>query len=1481
MKLEKPRYITKQAAQIMAQEGKLDLLLKTLEENEKKREQAETRARADLADFKKAMEARLPQVEQKVNDINSVVATLSTKVEQLEGSMLRQGRQEKGAVDAKEDPFSPSPSPSLIHGMRESLFTAASPFGGEAGDTVAVTGGGNLGSSLPLMSCPQFSGDNPQMWRAICEVYFDVYGILPSSWVKVATLNFTGNAAFWLQSVRNQLIGVTWYDFCERICARFTRDRQQTLIRQWIHAKQTASVAEYVELFDSIMHQLNAYESTAPILYFVTKFVDGLKDEVRSGVIMQRPQDLDTAYTLALLQEEALEGVKTAGSKKMEVGVNYIKQPPRIMNPMVGSTPQRNSGMGTEERRSAEVSKPREDRFSALKSYRKAKGLCFTCGERWGRDHKCATTVQLHVVQELLETLSIETDEQPESEAVSAEEEVKLMAISQQALNGTESSKSIRLRGWIQGTELLMLVDSGSSHSFIDEEVGRKLTGVEPLQQPLKVQVADGGQISCSGILPECHWWMQGHCFKSNFRLLALGGYDIILGMDWLQQHSPMKIDWNQKWLEFNYNQQLIRLMGVAQQTNHCFEISGEQLLGMAKIGAIMYMVQLNENRQGEPTNIQPVVQELIQEFQSVFAEPKGLPPKRRCDHKIPLVEGAQPVNLRPYRYNPELKDEIERQIAEMLDSGVIQHSQSAWSSPALLVRKKDGTWRLCVDYRQLNNVTVKSKYPVPIIEELLDELAGAKWFSKLDLRAGYHQIRMVPGEEHKTAFQTHSGHYEYRVMSFGLTGAPATFQGAMNATLAPVLRRCALVFFDDILIYSPNLQSHLQHLREVLQLLKLDQWQVKLSKCSFAQQEVSYLGHVIGVHGVSTDPTKVQDVLNWAVPKNIKKLRGFLGLAGYYRKFVKGFGVISKPLTYLLRKGVTFQWTEETNEAFNQLKQSLVSAPVLALPDFSKQFVVETDASDTGIGAVLSQEGHPVAFLSKALGPRSRGLSTYEKECMAVLLAVEHWRSYLQHQEFLILTDHHSLVHLADQRMHTPWQQRAFTKLLGLQYRIGYRKGSTNSAADALSRKEKSDDSQIVAISACTPTWLQAVTEGYIKDSFSSQLLAELAVSPSARPHFSLQQGIIRYKGRIWIGDNPSLQQQLINEMHSKPIGGHSGFPVTYRRMKQLFAWKGMKEAVKTQLKQCQICLQAKPERVKYPGLLQPLPVPVGAWQVISMDFIEGLPISERYSCILVIVDKFSKYAHFLPLIHPYTAQSVATTFMKNFYKLHGMPKVIISDRDRIFTSLFWEHLFTKSGTELHMSSSYHPQSDGQTERVNQCLEIFLRCFVHSTPSKWAAWLHLAEFWYNSSYHSAVQRTPFEIIYGFPPNHFGISSEDCINPDLDEWLADRKLMHQLIQQHLHRAQQQMKAYADKNRSFREFKEGDWVYLKLQPYVQSSVARRANHKLSFRYYGPYQVLEKVGTVAYKLKLPSDCHIHPVVHVSQLRAAVGFCPPVQQ
>ena len=319
------------------------------------------------------------------------------------------------------------------------------------------------------------------------------------------------------------------------------------------------------------------------------------------------------------------------------------------------------------------------------------------------------------------------------------------------------------------------------------------------------------------------------------------------------------------------------------------------------------------------------------------------------------------------------------------------------------------------------------------MIDELLDELSGAKWFSKLDLKAGYHQIRLAPGEEHKTAFQTQNGHYEYRVMAFGLTGAPATFQHAMNASLDPVLRKFALVFFDDILIYSPSYAGHLEHLAAVLEILKKGKWQVKLSKCAFAQKQVACLGHVISATGAAIDPVKIQAIKEWPVPRNLKELRGLLGFSGYYRKYIRFYAMISKPLIDLLKKGVAFIWTHETEVAFQALKGALCSAPALALPNFEQMFVVETDACDVGIGVVLSQNGHPLAFVSRALGPHNRSLWVYEKEYLAIFLAMQQWRSYLQLGEFVIKTDHKSLTNLTYQRLQTDWQRKALTKLMGL----------------------------------------------------------------------------------------------------------------------------------------------------------------------------------------------------------------------------------------------------------------------------------------------------------------------------------------------------------------------------------------------------------------------------------------------------------------
>ena len=329
-------------------------------------------------------------------------------------------------------------------------------------------------------------------------------------------------------------------------------------------------------------------------------------------------------------------------------------------------------------------------------------------------------------------------------------------------------------------------------------------------------------------------------------------------------------------------------------------------------------------------------------------------------------------------------------------------------------------------------------------------------------------------------------------------------------------------------------------------------------------------------------------------------------------------------------------------------------------------------------------------------------------------------------------------------------------------------------------------------------------------------------------------------------MGNNTIAQQHIMQALHAGAVGGHSGVQATYQRIKALFAWPKLKQTITQFVQGCQICQQAKHEHVKLPRLLQPLPVPEQAWHTMSLDFIEGLPKSYKWDVILVVVDKFSKYAHFLPLSHPYTALQVAQTYFNNIYKLHGLPSAIISDRDRIFTSALWQQLFTLSDTKLLMSSSYHPQTDGQTKRVNQCLEAFLRCTVHSCPKEWYKWLPLAEFWYNTTYHSALQTTPFEVLYGHPPRHLGIYDPlDVTIPDLASWLTERNLLTKLMQQQLLRGQQRMKNQSDKNRSEREFSEGDLVYLKLQPHIQSSVAFRSNNKLSFRYFGPYKILSRV------------------------------------
>lgn len=395
-----------------------------------------------------------------------------------------------------------------------------------------------------------------------------------------------------------------------------------------------------------------------------------------------------------------------------------------------------------------------------------------------------------------------------------------------------------------------------------------------------------------------------------------------------------------------------------------------------------------------------------------------------------------------------------------------------------------------------------------------------------------------------------------------------------------------------------------------------------------------------------------------------------------------------------------------------------MASTPVLALPYFNKQFIVETNACDAGLGVVLMQDDRSIAFISKSLSSVHQHLSIYEKEFLALILAMEKWRQCLQRQEFVIRTNHESLAYLNEQTLQSELQRKAITRLMGLQLKIVYRKGGENVVADALSRIPHLMLTQ--AVSTVQPLWIQEVVNYYATDVQAQELIQQLALHSPNDKGFSLKQGIIRLGNQVWIGDNSALKTKLITAFHASVIAGHSGVQATYLRLKKMFSWRGLKTDVENFVKQCAVCQHAKHERVHPPGLLQQLPIPAGAWQDITMDFIEGLPKSEGYNCILVVVDRFSKYAHFIPIKHPFIAKQIAQVVLDVVFRLHGPPKSIATDRDRIFTSNFWKELFQLSKVTLHMSSAYHPQTDGQSERVNQCLEMYLRCSVHETPTKW-----------------------------------------------------------------------------------------------------------------------------------------------------------------
>lgn len=1308
--------------------------------------------------------------------------------------------------------------------------------------------------SAKKVELPMFDGEDPAGWISRAEVYFRVQDTTPAVKVDLTQLCMEGPTIHFFNSLLNEEEELTWERLKGALVERYGGHGEGDVYEQLTALRQVGTVDEYITEFEYLTAQI----PPLPDKQFSGYFLHGLKaGKVRSLSAVGNLSRGKLLQVTRVVEREVRGDAGTGISKHPKSGhgsskpgfggsskgggADWVMVKGKENGPSGGS-----KGGGFGPRSEKGRNGPLDRGFSHL-SYnelleRKQKGLCFKCGGPFHPKHQCPDKHLRVLITEEEETeegggklLAVEV----EDEEGGSEGEMSILSLLQLGQLGTDKPQSIQLKGAVNGVPVVILVDSGATHNFIDKRLVQKMSWAVDNSTSMCIKLGDGTKAQSIGVCPDLGVEVGEVQLAIRAHLFDLGGVDIVLGVDWLRTLGDIIMNWNKHTMSFWHNKKWVTLQGLNDNMETL-----NSIVGGTNRGGKGWMWSIEKKRGDEnDLNIgqQKELEGLLSKYEDIFKEPRGLPPRRKKEHAINLKGGLEAVNVRPYRYPHHHKNEIEKQVKELLAAGVIRPSTSSFSSPVILVKKKDGSWRMCIDYRALNKATIPDKFPIPVIEELLDELHGATIFSKLDLKSGYHQVRVHEEDIHKTAFRTHEGHYEFLVMPFGLMNAPSTFQSLMNEVFRVHLRKFVLVFFDDILVYSRDWTTHLCHLEEVLRVLKLHGLVANKKKCHFAQKSVDYLGHVISGKGVAADPNKVESVVKWPTPKNVKGVRGFLGLTGYYRKFIRNYGKVARPLTALTKKDA-FTWNEETHKAFEALKESLTTAPVLALPDFTKEFTIECDASGVGIGAILMQEKRPIAYFSKALGVRNVAKSAYEKELMAVGLAIQHWRPYLLGRRFTVSTDQKSLKQLLQQKIVTVEQQNWATKLLGFDFNIVYKPGKLNGGADALSRVHEGGE---VCVMTSSLQWkdVDILREEFAQDPHLQKIVNDLQQNKDSRPGFEFKQGVLLYDGRLVISSKSVLIPTLLKEFHETSQGGHSGFYRTYRRLAVNVYWVGMKNVVQEFVRSCDVCQRQKYLASSPGGLLQPLPIPDRIWEDISMDFITGLPKSKGFEAILVVVDRLSKYCHFIALKHPYTARTIAEVFVKEIVRLHGVPLSIVSDRDPIFMSNFWREMFKLQGTKLKMSSAYHPESDGQTEVV---LETYLRCFIADQPKTWVHWVPWAEYWFNTTYHASTGKTPFEVVYGrTPPTITRWIQGEVRVEAVQKELLDRDEAIKQLKVHLLRAQDRMKQFADKKRCDRSFSIGEWVFVKLRAHRQKSVVSRIYPKLAAKYFGPYPVVSRI------------------------------------
>ncbi|GAU51456.1 hypothetical protein TSUD_413530 [Trifolium subterraneum] len=1238
--------------------------------------------------------------------------------------------------------------------------------------------------------------------------------------VTFATRFLRGAACNWWEGVRAYMTAsqmeMTWANFRHLFIDHYIPESyRMSMERELIELKQGGkSVAEYTTKFNELVRYVADSDDAPTEAWKIKKYRFGLRADIAHDVSMQQVASLGELIQKSYHAESGLEAMRKerfeVNQKRRDSG-KYKEQLKPRGSPQKGkqNVPQR-----------SHPACPECGVFHHGECM-KGKGVCFHCKQPGHYKNECP---KLHG-----------------SGGSSGTTRSKGRVYSLDGEQARGNNALIIDVCQLGQSEVVVLFDCGATNSFISVEcvmrLGLSSTSLIP---PMTVAVATGGKVVSKRVCQNCPVSAVGKIYHVDLICLPLKDMDIVLGMDWLSANT-VYIGCAEKnlYVPIDLNAESRALTALLQNTHQLIQYLGVE----NKCFSIMFIVS-------SESSLSPSDISIVREYLDVFPEEiNSLPPEREIEFSIDLVPGSQLISVAPYRMSPLELRELKSQLEELLQKHFIRPSVSPWGAPVLLVKKKDGTMRLCIDYRQLNKVTIKNKYQLPRIDDLLDQLRGATIFSKIDLRSGYHQIRIRTSDVSKTAFRTRYGHYEFLVMPFGLTNAPAVFMDYMNRIFQPYLDKFVVIFIDDILIYSKDPQEHAEHLRIVLNILREKQLYAKFSKCEFWLSEVKFLGHVISQGGVSVDPSKVEAVLNWERPRTVSEIRSFLGLAGYYRRFILGFSEIALPLTRLTRKGAAFVWNELCENSFNLLKQKLTSAPVLVIPDPDKKYVVYCDASNKGLGCVLMQEGAVVAYASRQLKPHEENYPTHDLELAAIIFALKIWRHHLYGVQFALYSDHKGLRYLFDQKELNMRQQRWMEYLKDFDFELNYHPGKANVVADALSRKalyaseilmhqcglyEKFRDMNLnVTYRKDGVKWNRMELTCDLRSTIGSAQEKDMDLQRRiGKPEFTVaDDGVIQFGNRICVPNDADLKRSILEEAHKSGFSIHPGSTKMYHDLKKSYWWPNMKTEIAEFVSRC----------------------------------IKG------EDSIWVIVDRLTKSAHFIAVKSTYKASRYAEIFLEEIVKLHGIPLSIVSDRDPTFTSHFWRAFQKAMGTRLRMSTSNHPQTDGQSERTIQTLEDMLRACVLEDGGNWSKHLHLVEFAYNNSYHASIGMAPYEALYGrkcrTPLCWTEVGDKGVLGPDI---IQETTLKIKSVKEHMRVAQSRQKSYVDRRRRPIEFDEGDHVFLRVTPKLGLRGVFKTK-KLAPRYIGPYQILKRVGPVAYQLALPpSMSRMHDVFHVSQLR-----------